>query len=64
MIGTIAYMAPEQAMGRRNAINVGTDVWALGDCAAVPNAATPGQLDPPTSQHALRQGRRLKRQAV
>jgi NADH dehydrogenase len=35
------------------------DAWALGDCAAVPNAATPGQLDPPTSQHALRQARRL-----
>jgi NADH:ubiquinone reductase (H+-translocating) len=35
------------------------DVWALGDCAAVPNLATPGQVDPPTSQHALRQARRL-----
>jgi NADH dehydrogenase len=35
------------------------DVWALGDCAAVPNAATPGQVDPPTSQHALRQAHRL-----
>jgi NADH:ubiquinone reductase (H+-translocating) len=35
------------------------NVWALGDCAAVPNAATPGQPDPPTSQHALRQARRL-----
>ncbi len=35
------------------------NVWALGDCAAVPNTATPGQLDPPTSQHALRQARRL-----
>jgi NADH:ubiquinone reductase (H+-translocating) len=34
-------------------------VWALGDCAAVPNAATPGTVDPPTSQHALRQARRL-----
>ena len=34
-------------------------VWALGDCAAVPNARTPGQLDPPTCQHALRQARRL-----
>jgi NADH dehydrogenase len=34
-------------------------VWALGDCAAVPNAATPGMLDPPTSQHSLRQARRL-----
>jgi len=36
-------------------------VWALGDCAAVPNAATPGATDPPTSQHALRQARRLAR---
>jgi len=34
-------------------------VWALGDDAAVPNAATPGEVDPPTSQHALRQARRL-----
>lgn len=34
-------------------------VWALGDCAAVPNLATPGELDPPLSQHALRQSRRL-----
>jgi NADH:quinone reductase (non-electrogenic) len=34
-------------------------IWALGDCAAVRNAATPGQPDPPTSQHALRQARRL-----
>jgi NADH dehydrogenase len=34
-------------------------VWALGDCAAVPNAATPEHVDPPTCQHALRQARRL-----
>ncbi len=34
-------------------------LWALGDCAAVPNARTPGRVDPPTSQHALRQARRL-----
>jgi NADH:quinone reductase (non-electrogenic) len=34
-------------------------VWALGDCAAVPNEMTPGQFDPPTCQHALRQARRL-----
>jgi NADH dehydrogenase len=39
---------------------VGRDgIWALGDCAAVPNLATPGRPDPPTSQHALRQARRL-----
>ncbi|HXZ56248.1 MAG TPA: NAD(P)/FAD-dependent oxidoreductase [Gaiellaceae bacterium] len=35
------------------------NVWALGDCAAVPNLASPGPPDPPTSQHALRQARRL-----
>ena len=35
------------------------DIWALGDGAAVPNAKTPGAVDPPTSQHALRQARRL-----
>jgi NADH:ubiquinone reductase (H+-translocating) len=31
-------------------------VWALGDCAAVPNSRT-GTLQPPTAQHALREGR-------
>jgi NADH:ubiquinone reductase (H+-translocating) len=31
-------------------------VWALGDCAAVPNVRT-GMLQPPTAQHALREGR-------
>jgi NADH dehydrogenase len=31
-------------------------VWALGDCAAVPDAAT-GKACPPTAQHALRQGK-------
>jgi NADH:quinone reductase (non-electrogenic) len=35
-------------------------VWALGDCARVPNAAA-DHPDPPTSQHALRQARRLAR---
>jgi NADH dehydrogenase len=34
-------------------------VWALGDGARVPNLATPDDVDPPTSQHALRQARRL-----
>ena len=31
-------------------------VWALGDCAAVPDSAT-GKACPPTAQHALRQGK-------
>ncbi len=34
-------------------------IWALGDCARVPNEATPEHPDPPTSQHALRQARRV-----
>ncbi len=34
------------------------DIWALGDCARVPNLAS-AEPDPPTSQHALRQARRL-----
>jgi NADH dehydrogenase len=34
-------------------------VWAVGDGARVPNGATPGEFDPPTCQHALRQARRL-----
>jgi NADH dehydrogenase len=33
------------------------DVWAVGDCAAVPDPARPGQFCPPTSQHAIREGR-------
>jgi NADH dehydrogenase len=37
------------------------DVWALGDCAAVPNQATPERTDPPTCQHALRQARHVVR---
>ena len=35
-------------------------VWALGDCARVPNARS-DHPDPPTCQHALRQARRLAR---
>ena len=32
-------------------------VWAIGDCAAVPDPARRGQVCPPTAQHAIRQGR-------
>jgi NADH dehydrogenase len=38
-----------------------SDVWALGDCAHVPNEAVRRAADPPTCQHALRQARRLAR---
>src|SRR5436309_3864027 len=36
-------------------------VWALGDAAAVPDPARPGQPCPPTSQHAIRQGKTAAR---
>ena len=40
-------------------------IWSVGDCAAVPNQATPaGQFDPPTSQHALRQARQLAKNLI
>jgi NADH dehydrogenase len=38
-----------------------SDVWALGDVAAVPDPARPGRPCPPTSQHAVRQGRTVAR---
>jgi NADH dehydrogenase len=34
-------------------------VWALGDNAAVPNAAANGEISPPTAQFAIRQGKVL-----
>ncbi len=30
-------------------------VWALGDCASVPDSLNPGKNSPPTAQHAIRQ---------
>jgi NADH dehydrogenase len=33
------------------------NVWAIGDCAAVPDPARKGEPCPPTAQHAIRQGR-------
>jgi NADH:ubiquinone reductase (H+-translocating) len=33
------------------------DVWAIGDAAAIPDPARPGQPAPPTAQHALREAR-------
>jgi NADH:ubiquinone reductase (H+-translocating) len=35
-------------------------VWALGDCALVPDSKT-GRYHPPTAQHALREGKTLAR---
>src|SRR5438128_9017708 len=33
------------------------NVWAVGDCAFVPDIRNPGQSHPPTAQHAIREGR-------
>jgi NADH dehydrogenase len=38
-------------------VNGDRHVWAIGDCAAVPDASRQGQPCPPTAQHAVRQGR-------
>ena len=38
-------------------------VWALGDCALVPDGAT-GSFHPPTAQHAIRQGKVVARNVV
>ena len=37
------------------------DVWAIGDCAAIPDPARKGQPCPPTAQHGMRQGRTVAR---
>jgi NADH:ubiquinone reductase (H+-translocating) len=49
------------AHGEQSPIRDGTQVWAIGDCAAVPDASRPGQPCPPTAQHAIRQGRLVAR---
>jgi len=56
-----APAAGEQQEGAGMALRAGTDVWAIGDCAAVPDASRPGQPCPPTAQHAIRQGRLVAR---
>ena len=33
------------------------DVWAVGDCAFVPDTRNPGKSHPPTAQHAIREGK-------
>ncbi|MDP9385412.1 MAG: NAD(P)/FAD-dependent oxidoreductase [Actinomycetota bacterium] len=33
------------------------DVWAIGDAAAIPDPARPGQPSPPTAQHGVRQAK-------
>lgn len=34
-----------------------SNIWAVGDCAQIPDAHNVGQYHPPTAQHALREGK-------
>jgi NADH dehydrogenase len=45
------------------AVDGWTGVWALGDCAVVPNVKT-GKPHPPTAQHALREARTAARNVM
>src|SRR5262249_47621923 len=40
------------------------NIWAVGDCAQVPNACCDGKPCPPTAQHALRQGKTVAENIV
>jgi NADH dehydrogenase len=53
----LATPSPELASGAAGRGRV----WAIGDCAAVPDAFRAGQPCPPTAQHAIRQGRLVAR---
>jgi NADH dehydrogenase len=56
-VGAGAPCAPRSG-GEHEGTDAGC-VWAIGDCAAVPDASNRGQSCPPTAQHAIRQGRRV-----
>jgi NADH dehydrogenase len=49
------------ALPAAHARDGGARVWAIGDCAAVPDASRPDHTCPPTAQHAIRQGRLVAR---
>ena len=40
------------------------NVWAIGDCAFVPDIENPGKSHPPTAQHAMREGKIVARNIV
>lgn len=56
----VNWRAPAQPRSRPGAEGL-AHVWAIGDCAAVPDASRPGHSCPPTAQHAIRQGRLVAR---
>jgi NADH dehydrogenase len=58
---TLRAPASGPAAGREGAGAASGGVWAIGDCAAVPDASRGGAPCPPTAQHAIRQGRLVAR---
>jgi NADH dehydrogenase len=56
-----ARARPGAKAGARPGSPAGAQVWAIGDCAAVPDPSRPGRPCPPTAQHAIRQGRLVAR---
>jgi NADH dehydrogenase len=46
------------------AVEGAADVWAVGDCALIPDVQQPGQFHPPTAQHASREGVVLARNVL
>jgi len=40
------------------------NVWAIGDCAFVPDIGNPGKSHPPTAQHAMREGKTVAQNIV
>ncbi len=49
------------AVDRTLRVDGRSNVWAIGDAAAVDDPARPGNVCPPTAQHAIRQGRLVAR---
>jgi NADH dehydrogenase len=39
-------------------------IWALGDCAQIPNPLEPGKFQPALAQHAIREAQQLARNIV
>jgi NADH:ubiquinone reductase (H+-translocating) len=61
---TMRVRAPEWETTGAGATLGGGEVWAIGDCAAIPDDRKQGRLYPPTAQHAIRQGRLVARNVV
>ncbi|HEY6782909.1 MAG TPA: FAD-dependent oxidoreductase, partial [Candidatus Dormibacteraeota bacterium] len=65
VVGPTMHVEGTGSEGGGSAVAAGADaVWAIGDCAAIPDAHAGGRNYPPTAQHAIRQGRTVARNVV